>query len=109
MQKLVSVLLALAVVLGLSLVPMVSVSADEASGSVSLSGETPIITAISVSPDAIDFGQLMPGDVVSAKNIVVENIGSLKVNVDAGLDPAGTVFDCQLGAERRFRAMVSYN
>lgn len=93
MHKLVSVLLTLAVVFGLSLIPAVSVSAGEASGSVSLNATTPIITAITVSPDTLDFGEVMPGDVVPAEDIIVENTGTLEISVDASIDPTGTVFD----------------
>ncbi len=96
MHKLISVLLTLAVVLGLSLVPMVSVSAGEASGSVNLTCETlppPIITAINVTPTSIGFGPVYPGICYPGDNITVENIGDLNVSVSASLDRTDTVFD----------------
>jgi len=61
---------------------------------VTLTAETPQITAISVTPTSIDFGTVKPGDVVSGPDVTVENIGTVKVSVDAGLDPlTGTVFN----------------
>ncbi len=59
---------------------------------VGLTAETPTITAINVDPTSIDFGTVNPGDVVSGDNITVENIGTVKVDVDADLN-LGTVFD----------------
>lgn len=61
---------------------------------VSLTAETPTIIAINVDPTSIDFGTVNPGDVVPGPNITVENIGTVKVSVDASLDPlTGTVFN----------------
>lgn len=61
---------------------------------VGLTAETPTITAINVDPTNIDFGTVEPGDVVSGPNVTVENIGTVKVVVDASLDPlTGTVFN----------------
>jgi len=66
----------------------------EPNTAVGLTAETPTITAISVDPTSIDFGTVNPGDVVSGPNITVENIGTVKVSVDANLDPqTGTVFN----------------
>ena len=61
---------------------------------VGLTAETPTITAINVDPTSIDFGTVNPGDVVLGDNITVENIGTVKVDVDASLAPlTGTVFN----------------
>ena len=61
---------------------------------VSVSANTPEITAINVDPTSIDFGTVKPGDVVSGPDVTVENIGTVKVVVDASLDPlTGTVFN----------------
>jgi len=65
-----------------------------AAGSTVLTANVPDITAISVDPTSIDFGDLLPGQSVSGANITVENIGTVKVSVDAELDPlTGTVFN----------------
>lgn len=61
---------------------------------VTMTAETPEITAINVDPTSIDFGPVNPGDVVSGPNVTVANIGTVKVSVDASLDPqTGTVFN----------------
>jgi len=74
-------------------VPIATVTL-EPNTDVGLTAETPTITAISVDPTSIDFGTVNPGDVVSGPNITVENIGTVKVSVDASLDPlTGTVFN----------------
>jgi len=66
----------------------------EANTAVGLTAETPEITAINVDPISVDFGTVKPGDVVSGPNITVENIGTVKISVDASLDPlTGTVFN----------------
>jgi hypothetical protein len=62
--------------------------------SVGLTADVPDIVAISANPTSIDFGTVYPGGVVSGPTISVENIGTIKVNVDADLDPlTGTVFN----------------
>jgi len=67
-------------------------------GSVSLTAETSNITAISVTPTNIGFGPVTPGTPKAGNNITVENIGGVKVVVDATVDPVTGVFKyLQLG------------
>jgi hypothetical protein len=59
-----------------------------------LGAELEEITAISVTPSIIDFGTITPGTPQEGADIVVENIGTVTVDVSANLDPlTGTVFN----------------
>jgi hypothetical protein len=62
-------------------------------GGVSLEAEIPEILAISVTPSSIDFGTLYPGDSSGVTVITIKNVGTETVDVDALVDPTGTVFD----------------
>lgn len=59
--------------------------------SVSMNANVPDIVAISVSPANINFGTVLPGNTASGANIVVANIGTHEVDVNAQI-PTGTVF-----------------
>jgi hypothetical protein len=62
--------------------------------SVGLTADVPDIVAISANPTSIDFGTVYPGDVINGDTISVENIGTVKADVDADLAPlTGTVFN----------------
>jgi len=66
----------------------------QANTAVGLTAETSNITAISVTPTSINFGAVIRGTLTSGDNITVENIGGVKVVVDAFLNPTtGTVFN----------------
>lgn len=63
----------------------------EPTSSVGLTVAVPNIVAISVSPNSINFGTLLPGQISSVFNIDVDNIGTHQVNVDA--EVSSGVFD----------------
>lgn len=56
-----------------------------ASSSVGLEVVVPDIVAISVTPTAIDFGNMLPGTTSSPVDIDVENVGTHAVDVDASV------------------------
>jgi hypothetical protein len=59
-----------------------------------LTANVPDITAISVIPTSIDFGDLLPGQTSDVKQVTVKNVGTRAVNVDASLDASSdTLFD----------------
>lgn len=61
---------------------------------VGLNAEYEEIIGISADPVFIHFGDINPGGNVDGPDIVVENIGTVTVDVDADLDPlTGTVFN----------------
>jgi hypothetical protein len=60
----------------------------ESTGSVGLTAEVPDIVAISVTPTNIDFGTLLPGETSDVKNIIVYNVGTHTVDIDAEVDGA---------------------
>jgi hypothetical protein len=67
----------------------------EFTGSVGLTAEVPDIVAISVTPTSIDFGTLLPGETSDVKDIMVYNVGTHTVDVDAEVDGAA-LFETKL-------------
>ena len=55
-------------------------------GPVGLTVTVPDIIAISVTPSSLDFGTLIPGSTSDVFEIIVTNVGTNPVNVDASLD-----------------------
>jgi hypothetical protein len=78
---------------GVDYYPWLMFSSGPSSGGVGMQTTVPQIVAISVNPGNIDFGTLYPGDTSGVQILTVTNIGTVTVNVDADLEPTGTVFD----------------
>lgn len=65
-----------------------------AAGSTVLTANVPDITAISVDPTSIDFGDLLPGQNSDMFDITVKNVGTHTVNVTANVDASSdALFD----------------
>jgi len=60
---------------------------------VGLTADVPDIVAISVNPTSIDFGTVYPGQTASGDDIVVTNVGTQTVDVDADVYEAGLFYD----------------
>ncbi len=79
-----------------------------AAGATQLTVEVPDIVAISANPTSIDFGSLVPGQTSSTYDIVVTNVGTHEVDVNADVSVSSALFYNNLELKNTASGSYSY-